>query len=628
MKKTSITLILVWLTQILYSQEKNEFANGVIIKSSSKCENCFELIGEDGKSIFKNRYFNKIGKPCGNLFWATEEDSKAKGCVGLYNVNGTVVLEPLYLLAKNHKESDKRIDTCITDWIKLKRYVSTYISALHQEEVYVNNKGEISYYIPKKEYTGTDDYDVYYYYDYNTLKKNKGGSKLWNYVDRVSGKVTPIIVNGNHFTCEKAVLLDDNTIIVQYGTQSYASKEIIIKKNSGFEYLSHNGKIISYQKMISNQDDVLLENTKITGHLPDLYKYNSKNWELDTIYYSVELKNFDKQTGCWYVEKEVRNKLKNEINVMTPSLRFLNTSKVELVDESLVMYKQNDSLFFYDLKEDTIVDSYKLRMLSTNDCYYCPQILIYPVEGKQGKIDFVNKLTREHIIKNVEGDLASPFLMGAKFTKVKKNELYGAIDLTGKTVIRFSYGDMKYFAGNYVPVAKSDSNLWGIVNIKDSLVLSYQFQRIDAIKIGYEDAYFEGINLVKNEETISIIINGVISKTTTHDKYKNENSTSNEVQCPHCIGSGKAFELAGGKICWSCHGSGLTGKVDTEKEVFIFGNAVSTYARVHTKKSAQKCSYCYQGYIGKRKMEQVDCSLCGGNGKVKKTVRDKYLKEH
>lgn len=505
----------------------------------------------------------------------------------------------------------------IENWKQVKKTIVEDLSVM-TEHKYVNNKGEEHYFIPKEKSTGYQDFAVYFTYDPKELKKERvNAKKNWFYADRVSGKVIPIMVNGEKVIAAELALFNDNTIVFQYGF-SYGPKRIILKRGDNFEYLKLQDKDVSYNYMFRSKDKVMLTGTR--DSYGDFYEFKIKNWEIDTIYKRIKLGAFDKKTGCWTVQFE-----KGGAKVLTPTGKFIDTKEVSFIDDATLSYESNNSLIYYDMMEDKELESYKLKIL--NDyCKYCPPISLYPVEGENGKLDFLHKFSRERVIKNVDADLAYPFLKGVSYTKVKKDELCGAIDNTGKLVVSFQYNDMKFFSGNYAPVKKSINGSWGVTDIKDSLVIPLRFKEIKNIKIGYADAYIEGIEKIGDIKTTYKIKNGAITETLQNDLKP---VATSGVQCPQCVGHGTEWKNVGGEVCWYCSGSSLTGRVNKETSALIYGNGVSIYANVQTKYSAEKCSYCYgRGYTGTKKMGEVQCDLCSGAGTVSQKVSDEYFKKH
>jgi hypothetical protein len=74
----------------------------------------------------------------------------------------------------------------------------------------------------------------------------------------------------------------------------------------------------------------------------------------------------------------------------------------------------------------------------------------------------------------------------------KKAARFGAIDYTGKVIIKPQFDLMGNFGDGLAPVYSNDKKLWGYVNQSGKLVMEYQFEDIRPFKHGYAAVKKEG----------------------------------------------------------------------------------------------------------------------------------------
>ena len=259
-----------------------------------------------------------------------------------------------------------------------------------------------------------------------------------------------------------------------------------------------------------------------------------------------------------------------------------------IFEERLVVQKDKKQLGVIDLKGNTIIEpkyeeityipaSLSIRFrLSYNICtFIVPSLEIIPTfpllfakkspvsgiyeaqrEGKYGIIDVKGniKLYIENdaigldISKFEKNDIRNKYLLVDNLIPIKKNDLWGLVDKTGKTIVDFKYDSLGYIASsnkdalnllvipNYNMIVTCKDKKYGLINssgeekfptraddiymVIDSgtkyYYLNFEDQRYDVEK--WLDSI--GVKAVKNNET----------KTTTSSSSETTNETSNTTQ--------------------------------------------------------------------------------------------------
>lgn len=219
------------------------------------------------------------------------------------------------------------------------------------------------------------------------------------------------------------------------------------------------------------------------------------------------------------------------------------------------------------------------------------------------------------------------------YAAVEYDGKHGLIDTTGKLIVSCKYDDI--IIADEESFAVKSGYFWGLSDASDKMIVNTSFNSynmkpakgtIGLLKnLSSTKAmcyYYAKGKLIGNDEVRIYEVRSVL------DDVKKQAASYATVDCPKCNGAGhNGYVKAGTKTCWSCGGTGLTGKTEKETKVDnVSYNTVTVRATVTTTETAQKCPYCYgRGYTGTPKDTENTCDLCNGEKKVSPSVKQTYL---
>lgn len=649
-----------WIINAKY-YNVNDFNNGFAIVEKEK--GVYGLINNKGKTIIDAKYVS-IDKISQTTFIAINADNQKE----LYNEKGEKIIKsPMYdvkeicdnwIIAadvKNQKygaydlagkmilpHDYRSINACPQDgWYKAHKYIDIVYQTEYNgkvqytsndDELFVSEKGE-SYYIPKKNYTGYDDYYMYYQYEERD-KKTKNDIMNWFVVDRVSGdaiKITSTPKPAHNENNYEVIAVDSATFILKKGE----TKQLFFVKGKGKD-LKVEALPDKFTKYFSMNDCFLIENKNdrfiaIYNKDKKLIRKYLKASILDIKYDYPIIEKYDTITGKSYIlllnpNSEELNLPNNEA-VRDYTYKILNG--VQFINENKAYFFSKDSLYFIDCKTKRLISKFRLKRTSQMQLPAAYK-KFFPVVETDSTLSFINMYTLKKIAYNIPAHDYMINQENTSFMYIYKNKLCGMIDSTGKIIIPVKFKNRPIYMGSYMAVRNS---YYRITDLEGNEILPNVFDHF--VSLNFKDGTLKlDRNKPNNSKMIYTIKNGVIIDSVLEVKksYAASDSQSDfdndKVQCPHCSGMGNVTSKNPGKKCWNCSGSGKSGWKTKERESIVYGNAVSIRAIHFDKYTEQACTYCRgKGYIGKETYQDENCSLCNGSGKVSNTLRNEYIKK-